>query len=46
MYHIGKSSPKYFAPFKGPLIMYSDIKIARISLEKEEKIQVIQLSQS
>ena len=38
-YYTVKSAPKYFVCFKGPLIMYNDIKNGRVSLQKEEKIQ-------
>ena len=38
-YYTGKSVPKYFVRFKGPLIMYNDIKNGWISLQKEKKIQ-------
>ena len=34
--HKGKSSPKYFICFKGPLKIYNDTKNGRISLQKEE----------
>ena len=35
----GKSAPKYFMCFKGPLIIYNDINNGRINLQKEEKFQ-------
>ena len=35
----GKSAPKSFIRFKDPLVIYNDIKNARINLQKEEKIQ-------
>ena len=38
-YYTSKNAPKYFFRFKGPLIVYNDIKNGRISLQKEEKIQ-------
>ena len=38
-HYTGKSAPQYFVRFKGPLIMYNDIKNDRLSLQKEEKIQ-------
>ena len=38
-YYASKSIPKYFFCFKGPLIIYNDIKNGRISLQKEEKVQ-------
>ena len=38
-YYTGKSAPKYFDRFKGPLIIYNDIKNGQVSLQKEEKIQ-------
>ena len=34
--HKGKSSPKYFICFKGPLKIHNDTKNGRISLQKEE----------
>ena len=36
-YYTVKSSQKYFGRFKGLLIIYIDIKNARVSLQKEEK---------
>ena len=38
-YYTCKSAPKYFVHFKGPLIIYNNIKNGRLSLQKEEKIQ-------
>ena len=38
-YFTGKSAPKYFLCFKGPLIIYSDIKNSRINLQKEKKFK-------
>ena len=38
-YYTGKSAPKYFACFKGPLIIYNYRKNGRISLQKEENVQ-------
>ena len=37
-YFTSKGAPKYFACFKGPLIIYNDIKKDWISLQKEEKV--------
>ena len=40
IYHYtGKSPPKFFVCFKGPLIVYNDIKNGRTSLQEEEKIE-------
>ena len=38
-HYTGKSAPKYFIHFKGPLIIHNNIKNGRISLQKEEKYQ-------
>ena len=38
-HYTGKSAPKYVFRFKGPLIIYNDIKNGRISLQKEKKLQ-------
>ena len=38
-YYTGKSARKYFVHFKGPFIMYNDIRNYRISLQKEGKSQ-------
>ena len=38
-YYTGKSAPKYFARFKGPLTMHNDIKYGQVSLRKEKKIK-------
>ena len=38
-YYTGKSAPNFFVCFKGPLIMYDDIKNSQIGLQKEEKTQ-------
>ena len=36
-YYTSKSAPKYFVYFKGPLIIYNDLKNGRISLQKKNK---------
>ena len=38
-YYISKGSPKCFVCFKGPLIIYNNIKNGRKILQKKEKIQ-------
>ena len=38
-HYTSKTAPKYFVPFKGPLIIYNNIKYVQISLKKEEKIR-------
>ena len=38
-YYISKSASKYIVRFKGPLIVYTDIKNDQINLKKEETIQ-------
>ena len=38
-HYTGKSTPKNFIRFKGPLIICNNIKNGRTSLEKKEKIQ-------
>ena len=38
-YYTSKSAPKSFVRFKGPLIIYNDIKNGRINLQKETKNQ-------
>ena len=38
-YYKSKCAPKYFVCFKGPLIIYNDVKNGWIILQKEEKIQ-------
>ena len=37
--YTSKNAAKYFVCFKGPLIIYNDIKNGRISLQKVEKIR-------
>ena len=38
-YYQGKSAPKYFIYFKGPLILYNNIQNGYIDIQKAEKIQ-------
>ena len=37
--YTSKNAAKYFVRFKGPLIIYNDIKNGRIGLQKVEKIR-------